>query len=243
MLLRCIYLRLVFTSFQLRHAPFTASVPSTGILVSTLPEQAKNISSFHGDQSFVHLATEDPSFEFLVFRFLLLVIDVPLLVLTRLLLLLSPDPIISLSLNPVQSILQEPFIASCKVAGFEELTPTQDISNNQFEKRMLDPSMSLLSKSKVQALLSNPYGFSCWAVFNSHHSFYVAPGDLISISKSQSLNISLRVPAQSEHDLRKTCDIQTSLCHFSTFAKSQPYTCLPSFSNQTSVRLHLQLPS
>ncbi|GJZ91447.1 retrovirus-related pol polyprotein from transposon TNT 1-94 [Tanacetum coccineum] len=46
-------------------------------------------------------------------------------------------------------------------------------------------------KSQSPKFLFHPLDFSCWAVFSGHHSFHVAPGDLISISKSQSLNISV----------------------------------------------------
>ncbi|GJT55613.1 hypothetical protein Tco_0990667 [Tanacetum coccineum] len=45
-----------------------------------------------------------------------------------------------------------------------------------------------LSESRVPIVLVPSFRFfSCWAVFSGHHSFHVAPGDLISISKSQSV--------------------------------------------------------
>ncbi|GJT87169.1 hypothetical protein Tco_1068886 [Tanacetum coccineum] len=39
-------------------------------------------------------------------------------------------------------------------------------------------------QSQSPKFLFHPLDFSCWAVFSSHHSFHVAPGDLISIRRS-----------------------------------------------------------
>ncbi|GJS06928.1 hypothetical protein Tco_0363724 [Tanacetum coccineum] len=78
---------------------------------------------------------------------------------------------------------------SLVVAGFEEVMfPLILLGNPRMYFSIfllsVDTNSGHIRTSSWKRLL-------CWAVFSGHHSFHVAPGDLISISKSQSLNISV----------------------------------------------------
>ncbi|GJU80940.1 hypothetical protein Tco_1283305 [Tanacetum coccineum] len=104
---------------------------------------------------------------------------------------LSPCDHSLTSLNTFEDTVHDDETHECTFqSSYFQWTPIQDTSRLVRGNDYCKLRYHLLSESKSKVLVPSFWIFIC-GIFSGHHSFHVAPGDLISISKSQSLNISV----------------------------------------------------